>query len=237
MARWAAGRTARRVVLTSRSGAGAAGVAGLAAELAASGTAVEVVACDIAQRPQVAALLTRVSGTGPALSSVIHAAGVGQGTATAELTIAEHAAVSEVKTLGAVWLDELTADLDLDAFALFSSVSATWGSGLQPSYAAANAALDALAETRHARGLVGTSVAWGLWAGAGMGAGDAGEQLQRYGLRLMDPELGIRALAQAIDGREVQVTVADVDWERFAPLFTLRRPARCWSCCRRPGRR
>ncbi|GAA2042512.1 hypothetical protein GCM10009839_51610 [Catenulispora yoronensis] len=225
VARWAAGRTARRVVLTSRSGAGAAGVAGLAAELAASGTAVEVVACDIAQRPQVAALLTRVSGTGPALSSVIHAAGVGQGTATAELTIAEHAAVSEVKTLGAVWLDELTADLDLDAFALFSSVSATWGSGLQPSYAAANAALDALAETRHARGLVGTSVAWGLWAGAGMGAGDAGEQLQRYGLRLMDPELGIRALAQAIDGREVQVTVADVDWERFAPLFTLRRPS------------
>ncbi|NUP53338.1 MAG: acyltransferase domain-containing protein, partial [Catenulispora sp.] len=209
----------------SRSGAAAAGVATLAADLAAAGTGVDVLACDIAQRPQAAAALNRIAATGPALSSVIHAAGIGQGTATADLTVAEQAAVSEVKTLGAVWLDELTADLDLDAFALFSSVSATWGSGLQPSYAAANAALDALAESRHARGLVGTSVAWGLWAGAGMGAGDAGEQLQRYGLRLMDPDLGIRALAQAIDGREVQVTVADVNWERFAPLFTLRRPS------------
>ncbi|GAA1985080.1 type I polyketide synthase [Catenulispora subtropica] len=225
VARWAGGRGAERVVLTSRSGATAAGVAALAADLAGSGTFVDVVACDIAQRPQVAGLVNWVCQTGPVLSSVIHAAGVGQGTATADLTIAEQAAVSEVKTLGAVWLDELTEDLDLDAFALFSSVSATWGSGLQPSYAAANAALDALAESRHARGLVGTSVAWGLWAGAGMGAGDAGEQLQRYGLKLMDPELGIRALAQAIDGREVQVTVADVDWERFAPLFTLRRPS------------
>lgn len=58
-----------------------------------------------------------------------------------------------------------------------------------------------------------------------MGDGVAGEQLQRYGLRVMDPDLGIRALAQAVDGNETAISVADVDWDRFAPTFTLRRPS------------
>jgi pimaricinolide synthase PimS2 len=225
VARWATGRGAARVVLSSRSGAGASGVAALAADLAAAGTRVDVLACDIARRTEVAGLVARIGADGPALTAVVHAAGLGEATAIEDFSPARLAAVSAVKTAGAVWLDELTADLGLDVFVLFSSISATWGSGLQPGYAAANAFLDALAQNRRSRGLAATSVAWGLWGGAGMGAGEAGEQLQRYGLRLMDPDLGIRALAQAVDGRETAVAVADVDWARFAPTFTLRRPS------------
>ncbi|GAA1985066.1 hypothetical protein GCM10009838_54020 [Catenulispora subtropica] len=216
-ARWLAGRGAPRLVLTSRSGAGAAGVAALAAQIAAQGARVDVVACDMASRPQVANLLGGIDD----LVGVIHSAGVGEATAIQEFTLDHLEHVSAVKTAGAVLLDELTSDLDV--FVVFSSVSATWGSGLQPGYAAANAFLDALAEDRRARGLAATSVAWGLWDGGGMGSGDSADQLQRYGLRLMDPALGIRGLAQAVDGREVAVSVADVDWERFAPTFTMHR--------------
>src|SRR5712664_4016611 len=50
-------------------------------------------------------------------------------------------------------------------------------------------------------------------------------QLQRRGLQLMDPHLAIQALSQAVDAGETLVTVADVDWARFAPPFTLRRPS------------
>jgi hypothetical protein len=156
---------------------------------------------------------------------VAHGAGVAQGTAIAESTLAEQAAVSAVKTSGATWLDELTAGLDLDAFVMFSSGAATWGSGLQPGYAAANAHLDALVADRRARGLVADSVAWGLWGGVGMGVGEVGVQLERYGLRVMEPGLAVRALAQVVDGAEGAVTVADVDWARFAPTFTLHRPS------------
>jgi len=223
VARWLAGRGAPRLVLTSRSGAGAAGVAAQAAQLAASGSRVDVVACDMAERAQVEGLFARVAAEGPALAGVIHSAGVGEATAIEQFTLAQLARVSAVKTAGADLLDELTAGLDLDVFVLFSSVSATWGSGLQPGYAAANAHLDALAEDRRTRCLPATSVAWGLWDGGGMGSGESAEQLQRYGLRLMDPALGIRGLAQAVDGRETAVSVADVDWERFAPTFTMRR--------------
>jgi hypothetical protein len=130
-----------------------------------------------------------------------------------------------VKTAGTTHLDELTRDLGLEAFVLFSSVSATWGSGLQPGYAAVNAFLDALAESRRSRGLAATSVAWGPWDGGGMSDGDGRALMVRRGLRLLDPGLGIQALAQAVDGGETLLTVADVDWAAFAPTFTLRRPS------------
>ncbi|MEU0536360.1 type I polyketide synthase [Amycolatopsis tolypomycina] len=218
--RWLAGLHTPRLVLTSRSGPAAAGVAALAAELAGQGSAVDVLAGDTARRADVAGILARI---GPDLTAVVHAAGIGQGIAVDDLDTAGLAGSLAGKAAGAVWLDELTGDLD--AFVLFSSISATWGSALQPGYAAANAFLDALAEARRARGAVATSVAWGVWSGAGMGGGEAGEKLSRFGVRAMDPRLGIRALAQAVDADETAVAVADVDWPAFAPTFTLRRPS------------
>jgi acyl carrier protein len=155
----------------------------------------------------------------------MHTAGIGQTTALEDTTVAELAAVLAAKAVGAAWLDELTAGMSLDAFVLFSSASATWGSGLQPAYAAANAYLDGLAVNRRARGLPATSVAWGLWGGGGMGEGKGGTWLQRRGLRVMAPDLAVRALGQAVDHGEVLVTVADVDWPQFAPAYTLRRPS------------
>jgi acyl transferase domain-containing protein len=225
MGRWLAGRGAPRVVLAGRSGPGAPQVAELAAQLAASGTAVDVVVCDVARRAAVAGLLAWIAVSGPPLTAVLHAAGRAQDAALEHSTTAELAEVMAAKASGAAYLDELTADLDLEQFVLFSSIAATWGSGLQPGYAAANAFLDGLAETRRARGLAATSVAWGPWGGGGMTDAESADQLQRRGLRLMEPELLVRALAEALDGAETLVTVADVDWARFAPPFTLRRPS------------
>jgi acyl carrier protein len=54
---------------------------------------------------------------------------------------------------------------------------------------------------------------------------EGGRQLQRRGLAPADPALAVRALGQVLDGGETQVTVAEVDWARFAPPFTLRRPS------------
>ncbi|WP_349256013.1 type I polyketide synthase [Pseudonocardia sp.] len=224
-ARWLAGKGAARVVLTSRSGVGAQGAVALAAELAAEGTAVGVVAADVAHRPEVAGLLAWIAAGGPPLTSVLHAAGAGQATALRDTTLAELADLAAVKTAGTMHLDELTRDLDLDAFVLFSSISAIWGSGLQPGYAAVNAFLDALAEHRRGRGLPATCVAWGPWDGGGMSDHEGKAQMVRRGLRLLDPELGIRALGQVLDAGEAVVTVVDVDWAAFAPAFTLRRPS------------
>jgi acyl carrier protein len=58
-----------------------------------------------------------------------------------------------------------------------------------------------------------------------MTAADGGAQLQRRGLAPMDPGLAVRALEQALDHGERLLTVADVDWARFAQAFTVRRPS------------
>ncbi|GAB2567624.1 hypothetical protein GCM10027087_02630 [Paractinoplanes abujensis] len=219
---WVVERGAGRVVLTSRSGPAAGGVAEVAASIAAAGAAVEVVACDIADRASVTGLLERI---GPELSSVFHAAGVGLQRPVEQVTAEDLAYVLAGKAGGAALLDELTADRQLDAFVLFSSGAGTWGSGGLSAYGAANAYLDALCENRRAHGRVATSIAWGLWSGVGMAAGSGGQRLSEFGMEGIDAERGMRALGQILDAGEGTVAVAGFDWASFVPTYTLRRPS------------
>src|SRR4029077_16535797 len=140
------------------------------------------------------------------------------------LTAVFHAAESaEDKVAGERNLHELTADLDLSAFVLFSSSAATLGAAGRGGSAAANAFLDALAMHRQALGLTATAIAWGPWAVNGVPS-PAAEQLQRQGISRLDPETALLALQHALDREETALTVADLDWERFAPLFASARP-------------
>ncbi|WP_375155387.1 type I polyketide synthase [Streptomyces aureoverticillatus] len=226
VARWLAREGAEHLVLTSRRGLDAPGAAELVSELEELGAEVTVAACDIADRTAVAALLDELAADGHTLRSVFHAAGVSPALALADTAPADLAEALDAKAAGAAHLDELLGDAELDAFVLFSSIAAVWGSGGQAGYAAANAFLDAIAERRRARGQAATSVAWGAWGGSGMAAtAEAEEHLRRRGVALLGPDLAIGALAQALAYDETCLTVADVDWERFAPTFTAARPS------------
>ncbi|MEV0131855.1 type I polyketide synthase [Dactylosporangium sp. NPDC050688] len=226
IARWLAGRGATHLVLASRRGPDAPGAADLSAELAALGAGVTVVACDLADRAAVAAMLTEAETAAGPIRAVVHAAGLPQSQALPDLDLAGFAAVYAGKAAGARHLDALLAGRDLDAFVLFSSIAAAWGSGGQAAYAAGNAVLDAVAEDRRARGLAATSVQWGAWAGSGMAADDTSrDALLRRGIRPMPPETALAALAGATGGRDAVIAVADIDWTRFVPAFTAARPS------------
>ncbi|MFJ8650637.1 SDR family NAD(P)-dependent oxidoreductase, partial [Streptomyces sp. NPDC093546] len=225
VARWLAGRGAPHLVLAGRRGAEAPGMAELTAELAAAGTEVTVAACDIGDRAALDALLAEHPPT-----AVVHAAGSGGFGTLADVTDEDIAQVLAAKVTGALHLDDALRTAELDAFVLFSSVAGVWGSGGQGAYAAANAALDAIALRRAARGLPATSVAWGPWAGSGMaGAADTADYLRRRGLRAMDPAQALEALGTAVDGGDVCVAVADVDWARFVPAITSVRTQRLFD--------
>jgi hypothetical protein len=153
---------AGHLMLASRGGPAAPGVAGLAAELATAGAAVTVTACDADSRSQLAALVAGVPEDRP-LAAVVHAAGALDDGVVTSLSTARIDAVMGPKAAGAWHLHELTADLNVGAFVLFSSAAATFGSPGQGNYAAANAFLDGLAAVRRAAGLPAMSLAWGLW--------------------------------------------------------------------------
>ncbi|MGW4079192.1 SDR family NAD(P)-dependent oxidoreductase, partial [Streptomyces asiaticus] len=225
VARWLIDKGAEHVVLTSRRGLDAPGAAELRDELAATGARITVAACDVADREALAGLLADLPAELP-LTAVVHAAGVLDDGVLESLTPERFASVLRAKADAALALDELTRDLDLSAFVLFSSTSGTVGAAGQANYAAANAFLDALAERRRAEGLPATSIAWGPWAAGGMAADEALEQrMRRAGMPPMDADLAIDALQRALDLGDAAVTVADVDWDRFAPGFTAGRPS------------
>ncbi|MET8170637.1 type I polyketide synthase, partial [Streptomyces sp. NPDC005329] len=218
VARWLAGAGAERLVLTNRRGPDAPGARDLVAELTELGAAVDVVACDAADRDALARLLAEHPVT-----AVFHLAGIERYQPLAEVTPADLAEVAAAKVAGARHLDELTRHQDLSAFVLFTSGAGVWGSSGQAAYAAANAHLDTLALRRRAEGLPATAVAWGHWGGAGMSDGPARAQMARWGLPAMAPERAIAALRGALGRDEAAVTVADIDWPVFAPTFTVAR--------------
>ncbi|WP_033367928.1 beta-ketoacyl reductase, partial [Dactylosporangium aurantiacum] len=207
VAKWLTAQGASRIVLVSRRGPDA-----LTLDL----PGVEVVAGDITDRATVTRLVAEY-----APDAVIHAAGVLDDGTVDALTRERIAAVMAAKVDGARHLDAATRHLPLDAFILFSSFAGSVGSAGQANYAAANAALDAIAEQRRADGLPAVSIAWGPWAGDGM-AGDLGDRHRRGGVRPMDPQTAVALVGRTGDGA---VIVADIDWDTFGPAFTATRPA------------
>nr|WP_307822093.1 SDR family NAD(P)-dependent oxidoreductase [Streptomyces coffeae] len=224
-ARWLAAHGAEHVVLVSRRGPEAEGAAELEAELIELGARVTVAAVDIAAGDGLAALLDSLAAADDPVRAVVHTAGLNDSAPVEETDLARFADVVTAKVAGAAHLHELLADTPLDAFLCYSSIAGIWGSGGQVAYSAANAYLDALAEHRTSRGLPGTAVAWGPWAGGGMADDEAQRQLSRRGLPALPPELAVGAIADAVAGGTASTVVVNVDWERFAPAFTIGRPS------------
>ncbi|MGW0565640.1 SDR family NAD(P)-dependent oxidoreductase, partial [Streptomyces sp. NPDC003016] len=116
----------------------------------------------------------------------------------------------------AAWnLHELTRDLDLAAFVLYSSVSGVIGGAGQANYAAGNAFLDALAAHRQAEGLPGVSLAWGAWnQGAGMTSGLGEADLRRAaeaGMPLLSVDQGVALFDAALATGQAAVAPVRLD--------------------------
>ncbi|MFF5189616.1 SDR family NAD(P)-dependent oxidoreductase [Streptomyces sp. NPDC000345] len=224
----------RHLLLTSRSGPDALGAAELTAELTGLGATVTVTACDIADRNALAGVLAAIPAERP-LTAVVHAAGILDDGILDAMTPDRVDRVLRPKAQAAWNLHELTRDLPLSAFVLFSSVAATFGSQGQANYAAANAFLDTLAQHRRAQGLPALSLAWGLWeTDAGMagtlGAADL-RRIGRMGLAPLPAEEGLALFDAALAADQAlllptRLDLAGLERRRAEPPALLKALAR-----------
>jgi acyl transferase domain-containing protein/acyl carrier protein len=191
---------AERLLLVSRSGLEASGAGELRDALGELGCDVQVLACDVADRVQVQRLLAAIPPERP-LSMVVHAAGVLDDGLIESLDEERLLRVMAPKVNAAVNLHELTREMDLQEFVLFSSAAASIGSPGQGNYAAANAFLDALSFHRRAEGLCGLSLAWGPWdqaeGMAGILSSSDRARLERAGIVSLSEERGLELFDSA----------------------------------------
>ncbi|MCX4165233.1 MULTISPECIES: type I polyketide synthase [Paraburkholderia] len=220
LASWLTANGAGKVVLLGR------GEPKPAAEKILRTLDAHVVRADLSQRKDVAAAIDEIARSMPPLKGVFHLAGaLDDALLTRQDDDFFHRAGSG-KADGAWYLHELTSDLPLDHFVLFSSMASLLTMPGQGNYAAANGFLDALAHHRRAQGKPGLSVNWGPWAEIGHAATDYGrrahEQLAGFGVTPLPPELAIAALERLMASGVAQSGVAKIDWPT---LFRVDAPA------------
>jgi polyketide synthase 12 len=208
------GHGARNLVLLSRRGLDAPGAAELMTELTATGAQVQVVACDAADREALAKVLADIPVQRP-LSGVIHAAGVLDDAVISSLTPERVDSVLRAKVDAAWNLHELTRELDVSAFVMFSSMAGLAGASGQANYAAANSFLDGLAVHRRRQGLPAISLAWGLWdqASAMTGALGAADRARfgRDGIVAMSSDEALELMDTALIVDEPFMLPAHID--------------------------
>ncbi len=239
--RWLVAHGARSLVLIGRRApVDVPAAEPLLAELRQQGAHITIVQADVSQHDQLASVFRTIDASLPPLRGIIHAAGVLDDCIVLQNDQQRLAGVLKPKLVGAYHLHTLSQQYPLDFFVLFSSAVALLGNPGQSSYAAANAALDALAGYRRAHGLPALSINWGRWHRLGMTAVLEAQQEQsglpavgaldeRAGLAVLD--MLLRASLDALDaldanqGVPAQVGVLPIDWERLLSLYPDSIPA------------
>ncbi|GAA1939615.1 phthiocerol type I polyketide synthase PpsD [Amycolatopsis minnesotensis] len=212
LARKLASLGAAKIVLNGRSAPRPEVVAALD-EFAGSGTVVEVVLGDIAE-PGVAEELVIAASEGAVVRGVVHAAAVFDDRTVSRLDGSTIRRAWLPKAHGAWRLHEATADARLDWWLGFSSATALHGLPGQPSYASANAYLDAVVALRRASGLPSATVNWGTWAEVGAAAG-----LDVPWLTPIDPDEGLGLIEDVLSSGGGAVGAARLNTGRLAAAF------------------
>ncbi|MDI4656773.1 type I polyketide synthase [Xanthobacter autotrophicus] len=206
-ASWLVRHGARSIALVGRSAPGEAAREAVAA-LRRAGARVEVFEADVSEPAAVEHLLAALRQTMAPLRGIIHAAGVLDDALLVNQSPAHFARVLAPKLRAAWLLHRATLDEPLEMFVLYASASGLLGLPGQANYAAANAALDALAEHRASLGLPAQAIDWGPWEGAGMA-----QTLDSDGMGRISPAAGAAVLGQLMARRPGHVAVLPTGWQ------------------------
>jgi acyl transferase domain-containing protein/acyl carrier protein len=187
------------------------------------GTRITVAKGDVADETGMRSLFKRFGEVDPPLRGIVHAAMEMTASSISDLNLELFQRTCHAKALGGWVLNQLTLHLELDFFVLFSSVAGLWGAAGLGHYAAANQALDLLAQWRHERGLRALSVNWGAWQEIRLASEADKEQYVKSGLHAMPNAEALTALERLISTNRASAVVASIDWKTLSMVYETRR--------------
>ncbi len=182
--------------------------------------ALELIICstDIGSEQAVINLFKQIKWSGKSLKGIVHCAGFTDDDRLLNQSVERLQKLDQAKLQGALLLDKYSGDCTLDFFLLYSSFNALVGSVGQGGYAAANAAMDALAWQRRQQGKPALTINWGPWE-TGMQASEQSALYalwQQSGIGLIDRESGRKLIEQAINEPQAQLCMAYFDWQKMS---------------------
>ncbi|TXH66924.1 MAG: SDR family NAD(P)-dependent oxidoreductase [Thiothrix sp.] len=226
---WLAEKGAKTLVLLSRSGQASAEDRESLERLTAAGVQWVTYACDVTDKDALADVFAEIQAKLPPLTGIIHAAMVLDDIILRNMSADSFRKVSAPKMLGAWHLHELTEDLALDFFVMYSSITTYLGNPGQANYVAANLFLESLAEYRRQQGLPASFAAWGPIADAGYLTRNEAvkDALQsRLGGAAITTAQALTVLEQLLQSQQTGVAVVNWDWSTLQRVMPNARSAK-----------
>ncbi|KAJ7385694.1 hypothetical protein OS493_013722 [Desmophyllum pertusum] len=184
-----------------------------------TGSKIHTFQIDISNQEQMSAFNEQLQSL-PSVAGIVHSAMVLRDEFIKDLTYESFSEVMAPKIKGSFLLHQMSLEMDLDFFVMFSSIASIVGGMKQSSYSACNAFQDSLAQyRRHVLGLPGLAINWGPISGAGVMERETGvaKLMTMLGLGFINAKEGVKHMAKVLteEPSRCQISLFDVDWPRF----------------------
>ena len=171
--------------------------------------------CDVGDRQSLEQLFNTIQAYPDPLVGIFHLAGQLEDSTLSDQNEEHIASVWHAKAKGAWYLHDLSKNLSLKHFVLFSSIASVLGSAGQANYAMANSYLDALANYRQQLRLPAISINWGPWQEIGMTV-NLQAKMEQLGIEPFSEKDGLDALATILNKPYAQIAALNINWTRLA---------------------
>ena len=184
-------------------------------QLREEGMEVIYISADVTDPESIKNAIAKIKNIYGEINDVIHAAGMYNDQLLMQKDFAQFEKFLTPKIKGSIILDRELAKENLDAFIMFSSLSAVLGDFGQCDYSIGNCFLTSVAAYREGlrkQGLrKGKTIAinWPLWRDGGMHGGDGAEELylKTSGMSYLETEAGIQAFDRSLGINQTEITV------------------------------
>jgi len=225
VASWMAKQGAKNLVLVGRSSPSDVAQKKLT-DLERMGAKVVIAEADISEVTSIAQVLSDIEESLPPLRGIINSAVVVDDALIDQYSWEKFSKALRPKIQGSWNLHNLTKDMSIDFFILFSSASSIFGSPGLGSYTAANAFQDTMAHYRRMIGLPAQTIQWPAVTETGLEIKfQTANQAKEKGLGIdaISPEKALEVLEVLMRSDAIEVGVLNIDWsERLIQYLNSR---------------